>query len=108
MKKWVLILAAFGMLIVAGIGYVRPAFHSGRRHAESAVAQSVERIRQLGPLETLRPQKIRSVAVGGARVDILSTNPVTFRVSAMTHWPDMMIYEYDSTKPERGIYHDSF
>ena len=104
MKKLALILAAIALLIVAGIGYVRHEFRSARRHAESAVAQTVESIRRLGAPETLSLHAITNAAVGGASVRILSTSPVVFRVNATTPWPDWMIYEYDSKTPERGVY----
>src|SRR5437773_2001237 len=102
MKKWALILLAVGLLIVAAIGYMRYEFRIARRHAESAVAQTVESIRRMGALETLSLHTITNRAVGGASVQVLSTNPVVFRVNATTPYPDWMIYEYDSKTPERG------
>ena len=89
-------LAVVGLLILTAIGYVRYEFHSARRHAESAVARTVESIRRMGALDTLSLHTITNAAVGRASVQILGTNPVVFRVSAMTPWPDLMIYEYDS------------
>ena len=44
----------------------------------------------------------------GGTVQVLGTNPTQFRVHAMTSWPDVMIYEYDSRAPDRGIQHYLF
>jgi hypothetical protein len=108
MRRLALILLVVVLLVVAAIGWLRYTFHSARRQAESAVAQTVERIRGMGALDTASLQLITNAAVGGSSVQILSTNPIAFRVTAHTPWPDWMIYEYDSKTPERGIHHYLF
>ena len=97
-----------GSVVVAVIGLAWCEFHSSRRHAESAVARTVESSRRMGAPDTLSLDAITKAAVGRASVQILATNPVVFRVSVMTPWPDWMIYEHDSTKPDRGVHHYLF
>jgi len=97
-----------GLVVLAFIGSAWYEIRSERRHAESAVARTVASIRRMGTLDTVNFQAITNAAVGGASVQILGTNQVEFRVRVMTPWPDLMIYEYDSTTPPRGIYHYLF
>jgi len=78
-----------------------------RRRAERAVTTTVENIARLEP-RALDLASLSNAAVAPARVQVLGTNPVLFNVHAITAWPDVMIYEYDSRAPERGVYHYLF
>ena len=113
MKRRVTLLLAVSVSVIAGaVGVLwyqlHRDFHHERREAESAVLQTVEAIRGMGALDSLSLHSITNAASRGASVAVLSTNPVVFRVSAHTPWPDWMIYEYDSKTPERGVYHYLF
>ena len=112
MKKLVIVcltLAALLVLVVIlGRWGLRYGVQSQRRQAERAVTTTVDSIRQLVAHSAVSLDAVTNAAVAPAAVQVLSTNPVLFRVHATTPWPDWMIYEYDSRTPERGVYHYLF
>jgi hypothetical protein len=76
------------------------------RHPAPATA-TVSNIARLDP-GARTVQAVTNCAVAPAAVRVWGGNPVSFKVHAMTSWPDLMIYEYDSPTPERGVQHFLF
>ena len=109
MKRLVLtglaVLLVAPVLIIAGLKWE---IRGEQRKAERAVADTVRNIRGLEAQESLTAEGAKAAVVVPARLEVLGTNPVKFRVEAHTPWPDWMIYEYDSRTPERGVYHYLF
>src|SRR5688572_20670767 len=75
---------------------------------ESDVKRTVERIQLAETQKTLNAKTITNLAVGGAHIHVRRVAPLDFKVSSMTPWPDLEIYEYDSRTPEKGVYQYSF
>ncbi|HAV61401.1 MAG TPA: hypothetical protein DCY13_03445 [Verrucomicrobiales bacterium] len=96
-------LVLFVLLILSVIsGWHR--IRSARMQTENAVSRTAVSINRFGVVDLESLPEISKAAVDGARVQVINTNPFAFKISAMTPWPDLMIFEYDSRTPERGIY----
>jgi hypothetical protein len=98
---------ALALLVGLGVVEAKREIAAQRRQAERAVTKTVENIAHLKPWG-LSVEAITNAAVAPATVTVKNTNPVKFRVEAHTDWPDWMIYDYDSTTPERGVSHYLF
>ena len=99
--------ALVGVVILVGLAELKREIGNDRKRAQVAVTVTVSNIvRFYSGAPTL--QAITNCAVAPATVQVLGTNPARFKVHAMTSWPDLMIYEYDSQTPERGIQHFLF
>ena len=95
------------LVFLLGVVQLSREIAANRRLAERAVNATVENIAKLEP-RTLTAQAVTNAAVAPAAVQVLGTNPFQFRITAMTFWPEVMIYEYSSWAPERGVRHYPF
>jgi hypothetical protein len=90
-----------------GMLQVRRDIARSRQAAEAAVTATVSNIAKLeGSARTV--QAVVGSVVAPATITVLATNPVQFTVFAMSGWPDVMVYHYDSRTPERGVEHYLF
>ncbi len=95
------------LVVVLGLGALRYEIADDRRRAERAVAGTVENIARLEPWPPT-VEALINAAVPPAAVRVIAIDPVQFKVHAMTSWPDLMVYEYDSRAPGRGVQHYLF
>jgi hypothetical protein len=109
-------LLALGALVIGALELSR---YRNREASRRAVAQAVD----LAHGEVLRTGTLTKDALtdiqctvnrslGSERcsvqLDVISTNPFVFRIQAITPWPDLTVYEFDSRTPGRGIYSYSY
>ena len=101
----VLVFLVAPAFLVAGLKWE---IWSQQRKAERAVAATVRNIRGLEARNAFTADAAKGAVVVPASLMVLGTNPVLFRVEAVTPYPDWMMYEYDSRTPEQGIRHCLF
>jgi len=96
-----------GIVIQVGLAELKREVSKDRKRAQTAVATTLSNIARLDPAART-VQALTNCVVAPAAVQVQGGSPVRFKVHAMTSWPDLMIYEYDSQTPERGVQHFLF
>jgi len=99
--------ALVGVVVLLVLAELKREIAKDRRRAQAAVTTTMSNIARLGAAARTA-QALTNCAVAPAAVQVLEGDPIRFKVHAMTAWPDLMIYQYDSQRPERGVQHFLF